>query len=105
MPNSAKITMKRNNSNKSEAIDCIEFNSDATRFDKDRQYLQVNGCESMCAKCGSFIYLVTLKTRSSLTQRNTEIPRGGMTLVRVNIISVMLPMTTKQSKRLNRDTK
>lgn len=50
-------------------------------------------------------YLVTLKTRNNLTQRNTEIPSGGITLLRVSIVSVMLPITTKQSKRLNRDTK
>lgn len=33
--------MKRNNNNKSEAIDCIEFNSEATKFDSDRQYLKI----------------------------------------------------------------
>lgn len=50
-------------------------------------------------------YLVTLKTRNNLTQRNTDIPNGGITLVCVKTISVMLPITTKQSKRLKRDTK
>ena len=50
-------------------------------------------------------YLVTLNTLSSLTQRNTDIPKGGITFVFVKIISAILPITTKQSKRLNNDTK
>lgn len=52
-----------------------------------------------------FTYLVTLKTLSNLTQRNTEIPRGGITSVFVSTISLIDPITTKQSKRLNSDTK
>lgn len=106
IPKSAKITMKRNSSNNSEAIDCMEFSSDATKFDKDRQYLKANIREGAgCRRKWKLSYLVTLKTRSNRTQRNTDIPRGGITFVRVNIISVILPITTKQSKRLNRETK
>lgn len=39
MPSSAKMTMKRKRSRSRDAIDCIEFSKDATRFDRDRQYL------------------------------------------------------------------
>jgi hypothetical protein len=79
--------MNRNRRRRRDAIDCIEFNSDATKFDRERQYL------------------VTLKTRKRRTQRNTEIPSGGITFVFVKTISIMLPKTTKQSKRLNNETK
>lgn len=51
------------------------------------------------------IYLVTLKTRNNLTHRKTDTPSGGISSLLVNNISVILPTTTKQSKRLNRDTK
>jgi len=50
-------------------------------------------------------YLVTLKTLSSRTQRNTDTPSGNINCVRVKIVSVILPMTTKQSKRLKSETK
>lgn len=40
MPNKAKITIKRKSSNSREAIDWIEFNNEATRFDNDLQYLK-----------------------------------------------------------------
>ena len=50
-------------------------------------------------------YLVTLKTRSKRTQRKTDTPKGGISSLPVNTISVILPITTKQSKRLNSDTK
>lgn len=40
MPSRAKMTMKRNKSRSSDAIDCIELSKEATRFDKDLQYLQ-----------------------------------------------------------------
>ena len=50
-------------------------------------------------------YLVTLKTRRRRTQRKTDTPKGGMTSVLVRTTSTMLLMTTKQSKRLNSDTK
>lgn len=39
MPSKAKMTIKRKSSNSNDAIDCIEFNSEATRFESDRQYL------------------------------------------------------------------
>lgn len=39
IPSRAKITMNKNRSSKSEAIDWIELRSDATRFESDRQYL------------------------------------------------------------------
>ena len=39
IPSRAKITMKRNNSNSSDAMDWMELSSEATRLDKDRQYL------------------------------------------------------------------
>lgn len=52
-----------------------------------------------------FSYLVTLKTRSKRTHLSTDIPKSGIILVDVRTVSVILPMTTKQSKRLNNDTK
>lgn len=79
--------MNKNSNNNRDAIDCIEFNRDATKFDSERQYL------------------VTLNTRNNRTQRSTDIPNGGIKLFLVNTISKMLPKTTKQSKRLNNDTK
>lgn len=48
---------------------------------------------------------VTLKIRSKRTQRNTEIPSGDMIAISTRIVSVIPPQTTKQSKRLKRDTK
>lgn len=39
MPKRANITMKRKSKSNREAIDWIEFNKEATRFDKDLQYL------------------------------------------------------------------
>lgn len=39
IPSRAKITMKRNNSNSSDAMDWMELSSEATRLDKDLQYL------------------------------------------------------------------
>lgn len=50
-------------------------------------------------------HLVTLKTLSRRTQRSTDIPKSGITLVEVSRLSVMLPITTKQSNRLNNETK
>lgn len=41
MPRRANITMKRKSRSNSDAIDWIEFNRDATRFDSDLQYLQI----------------------------------------------------------------
>lgn len=40
MPSNANITINRKSSNNSEAIDCIEFKREATRFDRERQYLE-----------------------------------------------------------------
>lgn len=40
MPRRAKMTMKRKSRSSSEAIDCIEFSREATKFDSDLQYLQ-----------------------------------------------------------------
>lgn len=34
------MTINKNSSSKREAIDCMEFNKEATKFDKDRQYLK-----------------------------------------------------------------
>lgn len=48
---------------------------------------------------------MTLKTLSSRTQRNTDTPSGNINSVRVKIVSVILPMTTKQSNRLKSETK
>lgn len=39
MPRRANITINRNKSRSKDAIDWMEFNKDATRFDSDRQYL------------------------------------------------------------------
>lgn len=40
MPSNANMTIKRKSSNSREAIDCIEFKRDATRLDRERQYLK-----------------------------------------------------------------
>jgi hypothetical protein len=50
-------------------------------------------------------YLVTLRRRSSLMQRSTEIPIADMMFIRTRISSKMPVVTTKQSKRLNSDMK
>lgn len=42
MPSNANMTIKRKSSNSKEAIDCIEFKREATRLDRDRQYLKNN---------------------------------------------------------------
>lgn len=107
MPSKANITMNKNNNNKREAIDCIEFNREATRLDNERQYLQN---KTHLINNPGFLHfeethLVTLNTRNNRTQRNTETPKGGMISVFVKIISPILPITTKQSNRLNKDTK
>lgn len=39
MPRRAKITIKRKSRSNRDAIDCIEFNREATKFDSDFQYL------------------------------------------------------------------
>ena len=49
--------------------------------------------------------LVTLKTRSSLAQRNTLTPSCGMLVVRIRIISITLNTTTNASNRLNMELK
>lgn len=48
---------------------------------------------------------VTLKILRSRTQRKTEMPSGDMMASSTRMVSMMPPHTTKQSKRLNRDTK
>lgn len=50
-------------------------------------------------------HFVTLKTRSSRTQRSTDTPNGGITFVFVKTISLIEPTTTKQSNLLNSETK
>lgn len=40
MPSNANMTIKRKSSNSKEAIDCIEFKREATRLDRERQYLK-----------------------------------------------------------------
>ncbi len=50
-------------------------------------------------------YLVTLNALSSLTHLSTERPSGGMTSFLVRMSSRILLITTKQSKRLKRETK
>lgn len=52
-----------------------------------------------------YTHFVTLNTLSNRTQRSTETPRGGIILLCVKIISLIEPITTKQSKRLNSETK
>ena len=48
---------------------------------------------------------VTLKILNRRTQRNTEIPSGDMISSSTRMVSVIPPHTTKQSKRLNSETK
>ncbi|CAL4062822.1 unnamed protein product, partial [Meganyctiphanes norvegica] len=86
MPRRAKIIIKRNKSNKRDAMDWMELSNDATRFDNDRHYF------------------VTLKILSNLTQRSTDTPRGGIISVLVSATSVMELMTIMQSNRLNNET-
>ena len=50
-------------------------------------------------------YRVTLKVLSKRIQRNTDRPKGGMISLLVITISKILLITTKQSNRLNNDTK
>ena len=50
-------------------------------------------------------YLVALNILSSLAHLSTDTPSGFMSLVLVNIASMIEHITTKQSKRLNNDTK
>lgn len=40
MPRRAKMTIKRKSNSSKDAIDCIEFNKEATKFDNDLQYLE-----------------------------------------------------------------
>ena len=82
-----KMIMNKNSSNNNEAIDRIEFKSEATRFDKDAQYF------------------VTLKIRIRRTLRKTDMPSGSKTSEEVRFNSTIEPQTTKQSNRLNNDTK
>lgn len=110
IPSRAKITMNKNRRSKSDAIDWIELRSDATRFDSERQYLFEKEIKKSLVSTEKFTpsfltYLVTLNTLRRRTQRSTEIPNGGIMCVWNRIISPILPMTTKQSKRLNNDTK
>ena len=53
--------------------------------------------------CLLLSYLVTLKALSSLTERRTERPMGGMTSHLVSTSSMMDVVTTKQSNLLNSD--
>lgn len=48
---------------------------------------------------------MTLKIRSKRTHRSTETPRGSIHSFLVKTISVIDPITTKQSKRLKSETK
>jgi len=50
-------------------------------------------------------HLVTLKIRSKRTHRSTDTPRGSIHSFLVKIISVIDPITTKQSNRLKSETK
>ena len=47
MPSREKITMKRNSSNNREAIDWIELSRDATKLDRERQYLPTTHSSSV----------------------------------------------------------
>lgn len=57
MPRRAKITMKRKSRSNSEAIDCIEFSKEATKFDSDLQYLQKKRDNSLFYR--AFITLIS----------------------------------------------
>ena len=81
------MIINKKSSNKSEAIERIELSNDATKFEREAQYL------------------VTLNMRSKRTHRKTEIPRGSRTSAEVRISSTIEPQTTKQSNRLNNETK
>lgn len=108
IPRSENITINKKSRSNKDAIDCIEFNKDATKFESERQYLQqrsVCNHNYLCVSIRAHNYFVTLKTLSNLTQRSTEMPKGGIRFDLVRTVSVILPITTKQSKRLNNDTK
>ncbi len=116
IPRRLKIMMKRKSSSSREAMDFMEFSRDATKLLRDAQWLKkkTNHLKVSCAlykylwysiNIISILYRVTLKILRSRTQRNTEMPRDDMTSNSTKKVSVMPPHTTKQSKRLNRDTK
>jgi hypothetical protein len=68
-------------------IERIEFNKEMTRFLSEAQYL------------------VTLKMRSSLSERITDIPKDSSGFMYVNMTSKMLPTITMQSNLLNVELK
>ena len=106
IPNNAKITINKNRSNNRDAIDWIEFNRDATKFDSDCQYLEETRIVKMLSvQMFKMPYFVTLNTLSKRTQRSTDTPNGGIILVVFRTISAILPITTKQSNLLNNETK
>lgn len=71
----------------------------ATRipFSEMLQYSFIKSC--------SHTDFVNLKILSNRTPRSTDTSMGGITSVYVNIISLIVPMTTKQSNRLDNETK
>lgn len=106
MPRRANITIKRKSNSNKDAIDWMEFNNDATKLDKDLQYLEkIMGYLQIKWLNFKDIHFVTLNILNNLTQRKTEMPKGGIISVLVSIISMILPITTKQSNLLNRETK
>lgn len=40
IPSSENITINKKSRSNKDAIDCIEFNNDATKFESERQYLK-----------------------------------------------------------------
>lgn len=114
------MMMKRKSRSSREAMERTEFSREATRLDREFQYLQDRPVEvgehmycMLPVNCTKYIpyvirlyfYLVILKIRSKRTQRNTEMPRGDMILVSTRMVSRIPPQTTKLSKRLKSDTK
>lgn len=108
------MMMKRKSRSSREAMERTEFRREATRLDREFQYLRET--RPVNARVGGTkgrpiighiqnANLVILKILSKRTQRNTEMPRGDMILVSTRMVSRIPPHTTKLSKRLKSETK
>lgn len=78
---------------------CSFFNHSSVRLTR------FTGKIALWAVCNSSTHLVTLNIRNSRTHRSTDTPSGSIHSFLVRMISMIEPMTTKQSKRLKSETK
>lgn len=106
VPNNAKVNTKRKRTARRETIERTVSLSSRTKAPNLCQYLKgIMHHALKMSRTKSAPYFVTLKTRSRRTQRRTDTPSGGITSVLVKTTSMILLITTKQSNRLNRETK